>query len=76
MREAVQDGADLSETGAEGRTALHLAALLGHDRIVGELVRAGMAVESVDANKRSPLHASAGAGHAAIGSGMGWWSSR
>lgn len=51
---------------AQGRSALHVAALAGHETIVAELIEAGADPALADARQRTPLMEAARGGHLAV----------
>ena len=57
----MQAQAQVDALNAEGRTALHMAALKGHHKAMKALIDAGAAVSALDLEQRTPLMLSAGA---------------
>lgn len=54
------DDRDYVDNGdAEGRSALHLAVLFGHEAVVNELLLAGAKIEQKDTFGRRPMHMAA-----------------
>ena len=66
VKVAINDGDDLNERGADGNTALHVAAAEGREQIVRLLVENGADAALVDANSKTPADLAAAAGHAGI----------
>lgn len=51
----IRKGADINVANDFGKTALHLAAQKGHDKIAELLVKHGANVHSLDSHGRTPL---------------------
>ncbi|KAK0565183.1 Target of rapamycin complex 2 subunit avo2 [Tilletia horrida] len=52
-----------SKSTSEGRTALHWAAMKGHDEVIRRLLSLGADVDAFDANLNTPLHFASAWGH-------------
>jgi hypothetical protein len=66
VKVAINEGDDLNERGADGNTALHVAAKEGHEQIVRLLVEHGADAELGDANGKTPAEVAAAAGNAVM----------
>ena len=56
VRWLTQDGQDVNRSDSYGDTPLMVAAKIGHDQVVGELIRAGADVNGKDNYKQTALH--------------------
>jgi hypothetical protein len=63
---AINEGDDLNERGADGNTALHVAAREGREQIVRLLVEHGADAEVIDVNGKTPAEVAAAAGNDVI----------
>ncbi|EKX51651.1 hypothetical protein GUITHDRAFT_66081, partial [Guillardia theta CCMP2712] len=63
VRFLVEQGADLHARDSWNKTALHLAAELGHYDICDYLIRSGADVNATNKNNQTALHYAAREGH-------------
>jgi hypothetical protein len=66
VKVAINEGDDLNERGADGNTALHVAAKEGREQIVRLLVEHGADAEVIDVNGKTPAEVAAAAGNDVI----------